>query len=103
MMRREGLMMENDIAYERTDAAGAVIEDLTRNGLQIETAHNLLNGYTQAIAGYYREEWGARKVMIQAGALPGSLNRYRDAKKSEILQGMNGKKTASSGSEKRGQ
>ena len=69
----------------------------------IETAHNLLNGYTQAIQGYFREEWGARKVMIAAGALPGTLNRYRDAKKREILQGMNGRRSASSGSEKRGQ
>ena len=95
--------MPDDLAYERADAANGVIEDLTRNGLQIETAHNLLNGYAQAIEGYYREEWGARKVMIAAGALPGTLNRYRNAKKSEILQGMNGKKTASSGHEKRGQ
>jgi|LSQX01.3.fsa_nt_gb hypothetical protein len=88
---------------ERAEAADGVIEDLTRSGLQIEIAHDLLTGYTKAIEGYYREEWGARKVMIAAGALPGSLNRYRDAKKKEILQGVNGQKTASSGSEKRGQ
>jgi len=87
----------DNLACERADAANAVIEDLTRNGLQIETAHDLLTGYTQAIEGYYKEEWGARKVMIRAGALPGSLNRYRDAKKNEILQGMNGKKADSSG------
>ena len=93
----------DETAFERSEAANCVIEDLIRNGLQIEIAHDLLNGYTQAIAGYYREEWGARKVLIQAGALPGSLNRYRDAKKREILQGMNGKKTASSGYENRGQ
>jgi len=93
----------DEIACERADAANGVIEDLTRNGLEDEIAHDLLNGYTEAIEGYYKEEWGARKVMIQAGALPGSLNRYRDAKKNEILQGMNGKKTASSGHEKRDQ
>jgi hypothetical protein len=93
----------DEIAFERAEAANGVIEDLTRNGLVAEIAHDLLNGYTEAIEGYYKEEWGARKVMIQAGALPGSLNRYRDAKKNEILQGMNGKKTDSSGSEKRGQ
>ena len=93
----------DQLVCERADAANGVIEDLTRNGLEDEIAHDLLNGYTQAIQGYFREEWGARKVMLQAGALPGSLNRYRDAKKNEILQGMNRRKTASSGSEKRGQ
>jgi hypothetical protein len=93
----------DELACERADAANGVIEDLTRNGLQIETAHNLLNGYTEAIEGYYKEEWGARKVMIAAGALPGTLNRYRDAKKREILQGVNGRNHVSSGSENRGQ
>jgi hypothetical protein len=95
--------MANDIAHERADAANGLIEDLTRNGLEDEIAHDLLNGYTQAIAGYYREEWGARKVMIAAGALPGTLNRYRDAKKREILQGVDGRNHVSSGHEKRDQ
>ncbi len=81
----------DELACERADAANGVIGDLITHGLHEEIAHDLLNGYTQAIEGYYREEWGARKVMIAAGALPGSLNRYRDAKKNEILQGMNGK------------
>lgn len=86
-----------DIAYERADAANSVIEDLTRNGLHEEIAHDLLIGYIQAIEGFYREEWGARRVMIQAGALPGSLNRYRDAKKKEILSKINGGKKSAPG------
>jgi len=88
----------SDIAYERADAAQGVIEDLVRNGLPEEIAHDLLIGYSQAIEGFYREEWGARKVMIQAGALPGSLNRYRDAKKKEILKKVNGGEKSASGS-----
>jgi hypothetical protein len=87
----------SDIAYERADAANGVVEDLKRNGLPEETAHDLLIGYTQAIEGFYKEEWGARKVMIQAGALPGSLNRYGDAKKREILKKVNGGKKSAPG------
>jgi len=87
----------SDIAYERADAANGVVEDLKRNGLEEEIAHDLLIGYTQAIEGYYREEWGARKVMIAAGALPGSLNKFRDAKKKEILSKINGGKRSASG------
>jgi len=52
----------SDIAYERADAANGVVEDLKRNGLEEETAHDLLIGYGQAIEGYFKEEWGARKV-----------------------------------------
>ena len=76
-----------EIARKRADAANTVIEDLKRNGLEEEIAHDLLIGYTQAIEGYYMEEWGARKVMIAAGALPGSLNQYRDGKMDEIVMG----------------
>jgi hypothetical protein len=76
-----------EIVRKRADAANTVIEDLKRHGVPEEIAHDLLIGYTQAIEGYYMEEWGARKVMIAAGALPGSLNQYRDAKMDEIVMG----------------
>ena len=87
----------SELVCERAQAANGVIEDLKRNGLEEEMAHDLLIGYSQAIEGYFREEWGARKVMIAAGALPGSLNRYRDAKKKEILKKINGGKKSTSG------
>lgn len=76
-----------EIARERADAANGVLEDLKRHGVPEDIAHDLLNGYTDALRGYYKEEWGARKVMIAAGALLGSLNRYRDAKMDEIRMG----------------
>jgi len=94
---------ENDLACERATAATSAIEDLTRNGVPEEIAHDLLIGYTQAIQGYFREEWGARKVMIAAGALPGSLNRYVDAKKKEILSRINGGNKAAPGSSEQGE
>jgi len=87
----------SELAYERVQAANGVVEDLKRNGLAEEIAHDLLIGYGQAIEGYFREEWGARKVMIQAGALPGSLNKFRYAKKKEILSKINGGKKSASG------
>ena len=79
----------DELACERADAASSIVEDLKRNGLPEETAHDLLLGYAQAIEGAYREEWGARRVMVAAGALPGSLSRFRDAKKQEILNRIN--------------
>lgn len=91
-----------DIASERAEAANSVLEEMERHGAPSEIAHDLLNGYTQAIEGYFKEEWGARKVMIAAGALPGSLNRFVEAKKQEILKGINGgNKSASGSSEQR--
>ena len=79
----------SDLAHERAEAANGIIEDLKRNGLHEELAHSLLSGYAQAIEGSFREEAGARKVMIAAGCLPGTLNRFRDAKKREILREIN--------------
>ena len=76
-----------DVARERAEAANCVIADLTRNGLPKEIAHDLLIAYAKAIEGHCREENGARKVMIQAGCLPGTLNKYRDAKMVEIRMG----------------
>ena len=44
----------DDIASKRANAANGVIEDLKRNGVPEETAHDLLNGYVEAIEGYYK-------------------------------------------------
>ena len=76
----------DEILRERADAASSIVEELKSNSVPEEIAHDLLIGYTQAIEGYYMEEWGARKVMIAAGALAGTLNRYMEAKKQEILK-----------------
>ena len=76
-----------DVARERAHAANGVIEDLRRNGLPKEIAHDLLIGYRKSLKGHRKEESGARKVMIAAGCLPGTLNKYRDAKMVEIRMG----------------
>ncbi len=76
-----------NIGLERAEAAKMIIEELKKHGVSHHIAHDLLNGYRESLEGYFKEEWGARKVMIAVGALPGSLNRYRDAKMDEIRLG----------------
>ena len=78
---------EIDIGLERAEAAKTIIEELKKHGVPHHIAHDLLNGYRESLEGYFKEEWGARKVMIAAGCLPGSLNRYRDVKLIEIRRG----------------
>ena len=89
----------DEILGERAEAASSIVEELKSNSVPEEIAHDLLIGYTQAVEGYYMEEWGARKVMIQAGCLPGSLNRYMEAKKKEILMKTNRNHSASGSNE----
>ena len=76
-----------DTVPTRADAATVIIVDLRRNGIPMEIAHDLLSGYAEALQGYAREERGARKVMISAGVLPGSLEGFRKAEASETRAG----------------
>jgi len=78
---------EINIGQERAEAANTIIEELKKHGVPHHIAYDLLNGYRESLEGYFKEEWGARKVLIAAGALPGSLNRYRDVKLIEIRRG----------------
>lgn len=80
-------MVTTNTVRKRAAAASVIIVDLQRNGIPMEIAHDLLSGYAEAIQGYSREEWGARKVMISAGALPDNLGRFRDAEMSETRAG----------------